>query len=87
MPAQKSAVQILAFLSKEIATLNVSELKHQLQQKKELPVTLEYGTQKPAIHVLCAENVVALNTFTETLVLKAYSPAPLKPTGTSFTNY
>lgn len=78
MPAVKEIVQILAEKVKDIAELDVKELRQQLIAKKQMPAIVKSHTDKPDISLLSAENKEALDRYIETLVLKAYSDSTIR---------
>ncbi len=78
LPAVKEIVQLLAVKVKDIAELDVEELRQQLIAKKQLPAIVKSHTDKPDISLLCPANKEALDRYIETLVLKAYSSSTIK---------
>ena len=78
MPAVKEVVQMLAEEVKYVAQLDVNELRQQLIAKKQVPAIVKSHTDKPDISQLCPANKEALNTYIQTLVLKAYSNSTIK---------
>ena len=78
MPAVKEIVQILAEKIKDVAELDVKELRQQLIAKKQLPAIVKSHTDKPDISLLCPANIEALDRYIQTLVLKAYSQSTIK---------
>ncbi len=78
MPAVKEIVQILAEKIKDVAELDVKELRQQLIAKKQLPAIVKSHTDKPDISLLCPANIEALDRYIQTLVLKAYSNSTIK---------
>ncbi len=78
LPPAKEIVQILAEKVKDVAELDVKELRKQLIAKKQLPAIVKSHTDKPDISLLCTANKEALDRYIETLVLKAYSNSTIK---------
>lgn len=78
LPPVKEIVQILAEKVKEVAELDVKELRQQLIAKKQLPAVVKSHTGKPDISLLSPANKEALDRYIETLILKAYSNSTIK---------
>jgi len=78
LPPVKETVQMLAAKVKDIAELDVQQLREQLTAKKQLPAMVQSHTNKPNISVLCPANKEALDRYIETLILKAYSGSTIK---------
>lgn len=78
IPAVKEIVQLLAAKVKNVAELDVKELRQQLIAKKQLPAIVKSHTDKPDISLLCLANKEALDRYIESLVLKAYSNSTIK---------
>lgn len=78
LPPVKETVQMLAAKVKDIAELDVQQLREQLTAKKQLPAMVQSHTNKPNVSELCAANKEALDRYIETLILKAYSGSTIK---------
>jgi integrase/recombinase XerD len=63
---------------KDVAELDVKELRQQLVAKKQLPAIVKCHTDKPDIGQLCPANKEALDSYIQTLVLKAYSDSTIR---------
>ncbi|WP_051084289.1 phage integrase N-terminal SAM-like domain-containing protein [Segetibacter koreensis] len=78
LPVVKELVQLFAERVKEIAVLDLCELRQQLVAKKQLPVIVRKISHKPELSQLCTENIEAFERYIETLILKAYSPSTIR---------
>jgi hypothetical protein len=78
LPAVKEIVQILAAKVKDVAELDVKELRQQLVAKKQLPAIVKCHTDKIDIGQLCPANKEALDSYIQTLVLNAYSDSTIR---------
>lgn len=78
LPPVKETVLLLAEKMKDVARLDVKELREQLIVKKQLPPAKKSDTHKPEISLLCQANNEALARYIDTLILKSYSGSTIK---------
>ena len=86
LPAHKDSVILLQQRLNSLATLDISVLKKQLEERKKSTLSLvPRSSQKILRQELCHDNQLALDLFIKTLLLKAYSPNTIKTYRTEFT--
>ena len=81
----KDSIILLQKKVKSLATIDISTLKKQLEDRKKNPLAvLPPDTRNVLLQELCASNQTALDIFIKTLQLKAYSKNTIKTYRTEF---